>query len=591
MLNRFTTLRYRLMASFSVIIIICILASSVVSAVFYSDAISEQNMTYTLQLLEQVQRNVDAYVRSTDVQLDTLASNGAVLDYLRMDGSADETVRLALESEVRNVLSAYARELSQIYGVLLTGENGRYASNEFYRATKDPLNKEPWYIAATRGEQRQSIVSKPIRRNLRNWRVYSNNDVAMLTHAITDPQSGVLLGAISVDLRLDEIERSLSSLRLGQQGTIFVLDEFGEIVYTPTNPLVYRVRPQWFDGESESFVVPIGGYNMTILYSTSQYTGWKTIGMFSNDAPPAAVVALTRVTFVVAALTLTFGILTSLFLTNSITKPISRLHSLIVEAEGGNLNVKYVGGSSYDVDKLGNSFNAMIERIRVLLKLVVEEQKNKRKAEIDALQAQINPHFLYNTLDTIHWMAKEYEAGDIEDVVTALTKLLRIGLSHGNEFITLADEITHVRSYLYIQKIRYEDKLNYTVEADESLLGLTVLKLMIQPLVENAIYHGIKPKSGNGRILVKVYSEADTLRIDVLDDGVGVSEDKLERLNSGLSRRDKEGGFGMFNVNERLAMYFGQDFGVRLYNNKNGGAMSRLTHPLLYRAPDKIGEE
>lgn len=584
--RRFTTLRYRLMASFSVIIIVCILVSNVVSVVFYSEAVSEQNMTYTLQLLEQVQRSVDAYVRSAETQLDTMAANEAVLDYLRMDDSESEAVRLKMETDVRAVMRGYTQNLPQVYGILVTGENGRYASNEFYRVTKSPLNEEQWYIAATRAGLRQPIVSRPLRRNLRNWRIYANNDVAMLTRPVVCPESGALLGAISADLRLDEIERSLSSLRLGQKGTIFVLDEHGEVVYTPTNPLVYRVRPQWFDGESAAFVAPLGGDNMTFLYSTSNYTGWKTIGMFLNDTPPAAVVALARVTIFVAAVTLAFGILTSLILTSSITKPISRLRRLIVEAEGGNLNVKYEGGSSYDVDKLGKSFNAMIERIRSLLTLVVEEQKNKRKAEIDALQAQINPHFLYNTLDTIHWMAKDYGAADIEDVISALTKLFRIGLSNGNEFITLKDELTHVESYLYIQKIRYEDKLNYTVEADESLLGLTVLKLIIQPLVENAIYHGIKPKAGNGHILVKVYAQSDMLCIDIIDDGVGVPPEKLSRMNDELSRREKGGGFGVFNVNERLALYFGPNYGVRLQSSPAGGALSRLRHPLLESAPE-----
>ena len=586
MTRRFTTLRYRLLASFSIIIIACTLISSIISSVFYSGTILEQNMTYTLQLLEQVQRNVDSYVHYTEVQLATLAADKTILSYLQLNHTSNEDARVKLESEVRALFDVYMRELTQINGILLTGENGRYLSNEFYRVTKDPLNWEPWYIAATQGENRQTIVSKPIRRNLRNWKIYSYSDVAMLTRAVVDPYTGDVLGAISVDLRLDEIEHSLSTLQLGQRGVIFVLEETGEVVYAPTNPLVYRIRPQWFSGESASFITQVDNDEMTFLYSTSQYTGWKTIGMFSNDAPPAAVVVLQQVTTVIVLFTLAFGILTALILTNTITKPISRLRSLIVEAEGGNLNVHYEGGSSYDVDELGNSFNAMIDRIRALLTLVVEEQQQKRKVEIDALQAQINPHFLYNTLDTIHWLAKEYNATDIEDVVAALTKLFRIGLSHGKEFIPLADELTHVQSYLYIQKIRYEDKLNYTFEVDESLLELTVLKLIVQPLVENALYHGIKRKTGDGQIVIKVYAESDMLYIDVYDDGVGMSSEQRDQLNDKLKHREKGDGFGLFNVNERLVMYFGHNCGVRLYESKNGETISRLRHPLLEDAPD-----
>lgn len=579
------TLRWRLMISFSVLILICILVSSLVGGAYYSGAISEQNMTNTLQLLEQVQNNVDAYVRSTDRHLATLAADQTLLAYLRMDASTGESTRLTLESQVRSILVVYARELTQVNGILVTSENGRYLSNEFYRVTKDPLNLEPWYIAALHTADHQSIVSKPIRRNLRNWRSYSNDDVVMLNHAVTDPATGEILGVLSVDLRLDEIEHSLSALRLGQKGTIFVLDEQGEVVYTPTNPLVYRVRPQWFSGKYASFVAPIGQDEMTFLYSTSPYTGWKTIGMFLNDTPPAAVVALQKVMLLVSLVTLAFGLVMALILTDTITRPISRLRELIVEAEGGNLNVHYEPSNSYDVDKLGNSFNAMIARIRALLSLVVEEQRRKRKAEMDALQAQINPHFLYNTLDTIHWMAKEYEAKDIEDMVAALTKLFRIGLSNGNEFISLTDELAHVRSYLYIQKIRYEDKLSYEFDVDESLLSRMVVKLMVQPLVENAIYHGIKPKDGPGKIRVHIYAKENTLCIDVFDDGVGMPPSKLQQLNAALCAQEKGIGFGVFNVNERLVMYFGADFGVRLRPGEEGGIVSSLRHPLLDKAP------
>lgn len=576
------TLRFRLTVSFSAIIIVCILLTSILGTVYYSRAISEQDATYTLQLLEQVQSNLDAYVSSTQKQLAILAQNKILLDYMHMDKSANENVRLNRETELRNLLVVYAGQLRQINGILVTCENGRYLSNEFYRVTKDPLNEEPWYIAAKEHPSGQSIISKPIRRNLRNWRSYSTNDVVMLTYAVTDPADETLLGAISVDLRLDEIKHSLATLRLGQKGTIFVLDELGEVVYTPVNPLVYRVRPQWFNhGENASFVAQIGSDALTFLYSTSEYTGWKTIGMFPNNSPPANVIILQRVMLAVAAAALAMGIVMSLILTGTVTRPISRLQNLIIRAENGDLNVHYEGGNSYDVDLLGNSFNNMIAKTRNLLSLVVEEQKSKRKAEIGALQAQINPHFLYNTLDTIHWMAKEYGAKDIEDIIAAMTKLFRIGLSHGNEFISLRDELAHVESYLYIQKIRYEEKLNYAFELDESLLGLTVLKLIIQPLVENALYHGIKPKVGNGRITVKVYQDENTLCIDVSDDGVGIPPDKLARLCESLAGREKNLGFGMFNVNERLALHFGQNYGVTLGSPPGGGTVSRLRHPIL----------
>jgi len=580
--NHTKTLRFRLMASFSVIIIFCILLTSILGSVYYSNAISEQNMTYTLQLLEQVQSNMDTYIMATQKHMSALALDKTLLDYMRLGKICDENIRLNLETELRQILTDNANVLTQVNGLLVSCENGRYVSNEFYRVTKDPLNQEQWYQDAAASPDHHHIFSKPIRRNLRNWKKYSNNDVVMLTTAVLDPIDGKLLGTISVDLKLEEIEVFLATLKLGQKGTIFVMDEKGEVVYTPLNQQVYRVRAEWFAGESKDpFVTRIGSDEFTFLYSVSDNTRWKTIGMFLTDTPPANVVTMQEIMMLVAVVSLALGIFLALILTKTITKPIFRLQQLIMQAEKGDFTVHYEGRDSYDVDMLGNSFNIMITKIRALLSLVVEEQKNKRKAEIDALQAQINPHFLYNTLDTIHWMAKEYKATDIENIVAKLSNLFRIGLSHGNEFITLQDELTHVECYLYIQKIRYEDKLNYSVTINPSLLALTVPKLIVQPLVENAIYHGIKPKKGNGQIILNIYEENDILCIDVADNGKGIEPDKLEQLNISLKNRQKGMGVGLFNVNERIAMHFGETFGVTLSENPGGGIVSKLRCPIF----------
>lgn len=588
MKNHTKTLRFRLMASFSVIIIFCILLTSILGSMYYSTAISKQNMTYTLQLLEQVQSNMDTYIMATQNHMSTLASDKTLLDYMRLEKNCDQNTRVNLETDLRQILTNNANVLSQINGLLVSCENGRYLSNEFYRVTKDPLNQEQWYKEAVANPDYSHIFSKPIRRNLRNWKNYSNNDVIMLTTAVLDPIDSRILGTISVDLKLKEIEAFLSTLKLGQKGTIFVLDENGEVVYTPINQQVYRVRAEWFTGKSKDpFVARIGSDEFTFLYSVSENTHWKTIGIFLNDTPPANVVTMQDIMMLVAVVALALGIFLALILTKTITKPIFRLQQLIIQAEKGNLNVHYDGSDSYDVDMLGNSFNIMITKIRTLLLLVVEEQKNKRKAEIDALQAQINPHFLYNTLDTIHWMAKEYKATDIVNIVAALSNLFRIGLSHGNEFITLQDELTHVECYLYIQKIRYEDKLNYSVTINKSLLALNVPKLIVQPLVENAIYHGIKPKKGNGQINLNIFEANDILCIDVTDDGKGIEPDKLEQLNNSLKNRQKGMGVGLFNVNERIAMHFGETFGVTLCESSSGGIVSKLRCPIFQKKQEQ----
>ncbi len=516
-----------------------------------------------------------------------LADDPSIRAFFSITSETDEAFRLSNESEARDVLRTYSAHMSQVYGLLLTAESGRYISNEFYRVTKDPLHKESWYLAATRLESPYPIYSHPIQRNLRNWKNYSIDDVVMLTYPVRDTKTNLLLGAISVDLRLDELANSFSALHTDQNGIIFVLDQTGEVVYAPSTPLVYRVRPEWFQQMKEPFTAQLSGRYMTFLYSTSLYTGWKVIGVFPNDTPPQLLVVMQRSILIVVAIILLFGIIMTLILTDTITRPISYLRQLMLQAECGDLSVHYHPRNSMDVDRLGTSFNTMIDRIRSLMETVIAEQQHKRKAEIDALQAQINPHFLYNTLDTIHWMAKDYQAVDIENMVSALTKLFRLSLAGGQEFVPLLQEIDHAKNYLYIQKVRYEDKLNYRFEVDESLLTCSVLKLMIQPLVENALYHGIKPKLGNGNITVRIFRADAAICFEVIDDGVGITPERLRQIDENLSNREQCSGFGIYNVNERLVMYFGPAYGVRLRQNPSGGAISSLIHPYLGNSPDE----
>ena len=591
----FTTLRFRLMASFSIIIIACILLTSTLGAYYYSRTIGEQNMDYTLQMMRQVQNSADFYVRSAEQAISVLSSDKTLLSYMRLE-EGDEFLRLSLETDLRQLLSSYTKQLPQINGVLVACENGRYLSNDFYRVTRDSLSLEHWYQSAVNSLGNRQITARPIQRNLRNWKNYSSYDVIMLAKSVVDPETGQILGVIMLDLRLDDIADILSELTLGTKGTIFLLDGAGDMVYTPINPLVYRVRTEWFDSQnskSGQFFAPVAGESMTFLYSESTYTGWKTVGMFLRDSTPESVRILRRITALVAVLTLAFGILTALILTSTITRPLSNLQKLMLEAQDGNLNVHYQGGTSYDVDMLGNSFNAMIDKLNHLLAVVVAEQRDKRKAEINALQEQIKPHFLYNTLDNISWMAKEYGAVDIVEMISNLTSLFRITLSKGEEFITLEKELLQAKNYLYIQKVRYEEKLAFSFAVEPGLADVPILKLILQPLIENAIYHGIKPAPGSGSVEIRIRREGADMCIAVCNDGLGMDPAAMEHLNDSLKKREKRAGFGLFNVNERLFLHFGEGYGVQLRQNEAGGVTCVVWHPIRRKnkLPGKKGEQ
>jgi two-component system sensor histidine kinase YesM len=228
----------------------------------------------------------------------------------------------------------------------------------------------------------------------------------------------------------------------------------------------------------------------------------------------------------------------------------------------------------------------MIGRIRELLNAKVKEQENLKKAELKALQAQINPHFLYNTLDTIVWMAEANKTDQVIEIVRALSSFFRIALSKGKDWISIRQEIEHVRSYLAIQRIRYRDILNYKIEVDKDLLDGTILKLTLQPLVENALYHGIKNKRGGGTIVVRAQRIGnDLVRLEVQDDGVGFTPLKLVQIRSTLEDESgeislQEGGFGLENVNRRIKLYYGREYGLYVQSEHKVGTQVVARIPL-----------
>jgi two-component system sensor histidine kinase YesM len=226
----------------------------------------------------------------------------------------------------------------------------------------------------------------------------------------------------------------------------------------------------------------------------------------------------------------------------------------------------------------------MIGKIRDLVEAKTREQENLKKAELRTLQAQINPHFLYNTLDTIIWMAEARRTDQVIEIVRALSSFFRLSLSKGKDWITIAEEVERTRSYLTIQKMRYRDILDYAIEADAQALDNTILKLILQPLVENALYHGIKSKRQGGKITVRIRQpKEDEVLLEVEDDGIGMTADKLAKLqavlvNDGGEVR-QESGFGIENVHKRVKLYYGQPYGLSIWSELNAGTRVTVLLP------------
>jgi two-component system sensor histidine kinase YesM len=268
-----------------------------------------------------------------------------------------------------------------------------------------------------------------------------------------------------------------------------------------------------------------------------------------------------------------FGsIIISMIIVRSVTKPIKELCDTTEIVAKGDFTTRAEIESDDEIAVLTNSFNHMIQEIGDLVEDIKREQMNLRVTELKLLQAQINPHFLYNTLDTIIWLAEGKQTEQVVDMVTSLSDFFRTVLSEGRDFITIKEEASHIRSYLEIQQFRYRDILEYEIAISSELYECTILKLTLQPLVENALYHGIKNKRGKGKIIVRGGIFGGKICLEVEDNGIGMSEDELEKIRNRVKGQvdyEVQGGFGLANVDERIRLNYGQEYGL-VFASKEG---------------------
>jgi two-component system, sensor histidine kinase YesM len=281
-----------------------------------------------------------------------------------------------------------------------------------------------------------------------------------------------------------------------------------------------------------------------------------------------------------------FAVISAWAISRSIYIPIQRLHNVTATITKNDLQALVTRDNVDEITELGLSFNIMIGRIRELLDAKMKEQENLKKAELRALQAQINPHFLYNTLDTIIWMAEAQRTEQVVEIVSALSSFFRLSLSKGKDWITIGEELERTRSYLTIQKMRYRDILDFRIEADADVLDNTILKLILQPLVENALYHGIKNKRGGGVIVVRARQKGENeVLLEVEDNGIGLTPERLAQLlaelNDDSGEMKLESGFATGNVNKRIRLYYGRQYGLSLRSEYNTGTCATLVIPAI----------
>jgi two-component system, sensor histidine kinase YesM len=577
-----SSIRTKLICYFVLIILLTtMLIVSISGQIYRSEIINEQNSN-TRQMVTQISDNVDYYIQEMERVIDTLGSDPRISAYLLQKRGGDSP---ELENAAYGAVLSLSTIHPEIAGIMIVSPADIYVSDVMDRASSEPLTDENWYTQAIKTPGKAQLFSKPIGRNITNIFQYSADDVVSISKAVINTRTGLCMGVILIDMKLDIIKHVIESFHPNDAGFIYIIDSKEEIVYSPVNTVVDRIRGEWLHTTQTGMIIKtIQGKQELLFHDNSIYTSWKTVSVLPMDEAQKVVTRITYVSYGIALLVMLFAIVLAVLSARLIANPITKLRLLMKSAQAGNFDVRFHRKNNDEIGQLGESYNTMIDKISELIDTVHTQEKSKRKAEIEILEAQINPHFLYNTLDTIQWMAQEHDAQDVVGLVESLTNMLRIGLSKGNEIITVRMEIKHVESYLMIQKTRYEDKLNYTIQVEEQLMSYRMIKLILQPLVENAIYHGIKEKRGEGRIQILGRLEDAKIHFQVIDNGIGMTPEKLEEINQMLkddTSKSSELGYGVFNVNAKIKLNFGNEYGLRFQSTYGEGTIVDVWHPLL----------
>ena len=400
-------------------------------------------------------------------------------------------------------------------------------------------------------------------------------------------KTGFINGAISLK-KLSEIARSIefyncTSWIMDSKGNMYSDQKPDEILEKDIERLEGIIRTSPNTGVGSYNIMNGKKVDKVVFFTTIPNTrGWSLCSMVSAKELYRDKDRLVYTVLFIWLGMLIISIILCTAVSRSISNPINKLTKAIKKMEEGDLEVACdvkVDGNN-EISILSRSFNSMVHKIRFLMDRIYEEEKQKRSAELMVLQSQINPHFLYNTLDNLQWKAYDYDAVEIAEMIEALSNFFRISLSNGKEFIPLSQEIKHIENYLFIQEKRYEDILKFTIDFDSSLSDIIVLKLIIQPIVENAIYHGIKPKLSNGNIEVSVYEINDYVYISVYDDGVGMDKETLNELRASLNIKNEKFGYGLYNVNQRIKLVYGENSGVELSSTLGEGTTVLIKIPI-----------
>lgn len=573
------SLHHRLILYFMLLMMIPI---SVAGTLIYraSDVrISDSALALAEEVVGKTGENLEAMLLDMQSAAKQVAEDHTVqilMAKLQDSEKAEDSVILELDARLKQIAGMYAG----LDGVYICLDDFTVAKSRYYAARDEhkalPMTMEQYEVIRNH-EDIQWIVSDE------GSLVADNMGNAVLSAARLLPLSstGQPCGIVVVEVRQSYLKQIFDK-KLGESGTIFLMSARSNIALLPAaasdeivSDAVNQIR------RTDRKAATISLHDRVIFYVPLSLSEWTAIGVVMKQSLRGDSQEILTLFVITVLMTLLLTIFVSGSLADYELRPIRRIQTYIKDMENGEFGKPLPSMRSDEIGSLAENTQEMSEKIGELLETVKTEQKRMRTAEFKALQAQINPHFLYNSLDSINWLVRKGNTEKATEMISALTTFFRIGLSKGRDIITVREELEHVRSYLVIQKIRYENQFEYSFYVNPETENYFVPKLMLQPLVENALYHGIKLCDRKCILMIQVLSHGDRIEIEVLDNGAGMDAETLESVRKAMEHKgeNRANSYGVVNVNDRIQILAGQEYGLRLTSEKGVGTSARIVLP------------
>ncbi len=517
----------------------------------FSSLIEEEIMKSTRAGIDNSGRRLEQYVNGVKDISEILSGNINTCSYFEHEHDTHEP-QPEDRGDIESLITAILASNNEIETIVMVGFDGKVISNdpELNVDLSADMMEMQWYIDAV--ENQMPVLTSA---RMQDFSMDKDEWVISLSREIIG-ECGHNIGVLLIDFKYDVIEDILYDLELGSKGYAFILNGVNDIVYHPDTRYFGDDILQDELIEMASMGKNVMEADRLIHNYSIEGTDWTLVGVASLDGVKAARHDLIIILWIMGSALLLIALGSSLLFSNRVAKPLKKLEKAMEEVESGKLDQEVDIKGSSEAQSLAGHYTKMMIRVRTLLDDIQSKEKYLRTSELNALQSQINPHFLYNTLDTIIWSAEFQEGEKVISLTKALAKFFRLSLGDGSELTTVKDELDHVRQYLFIQKMRYEDKLQYEITCEEGISEIKIPKLIIQQIVENAIYHGIRPKDGPGIIKITAEHNDKGITFTIDDDGIGYdSSSPGKKVIHGT-------GVGQGNVDQRVKLYYGEDYGL-----------------------------